>query len=34
MGIDGDLHGSAAYKKHLLRIYLKRAIDEARKPAD
>jgi len=28
--IEGDLHGSAAYKKHLLRVYLKRAIDEAR----
>jgi carbon-monoxide dehydrogenase medium subunit len=28
--IDGDLHGSAEYKKHLLRVYLKRAIDEAR----
>jgi aerobic carbon-monoxide dehydrogenase medium subunit len=28
--IEGDLHGSADYKKHLLRVYLKRAIDEAR----
>jgi aerobic carbon-monoxide dehydrogenase medium subunit len=28
--IEGDLHGSAAYKKQLLRVYLKRAIDEAR----
>jgi carbon-monoxide dehydrogenase medium subunit len=28
--IDGDLHGSADYKRHLLRVYLKRAIDEAR----
>jgi len=28
--IDGDLHGSAAYKKHLVGVYLKRAIDEAR----
>jgi aerobic carbon-monoxide dehydrogenase medium subunit len=28
--IDGDLHGSAEYKKQLLRVYLKRAIDEAR----
>ena len=28
--IDGDLHGSAAYKKQLLRVYLKRALDEAR----
>jgi aerobic carbon-monoxide dehydrogenase medium subunit len=31
--IEGDLHGSAAYKKQLIRVYLKRAIDEARKPA-
>jgi aerobic carbon-monoxide dehydrogenase medium subunit len=31
--VEGDLHGSAAYKKHLIRVYLKRAIDEARKPA-
>jgi carbon-monoxide dehydrogenase medium subunit len=28
--IEGDLHGSAAYKKQLLRVYLRRAIDEAR----
>src|SRR5262245_8888088 len=28
--IDGDLHGSATYKKQLLRVYLKRAIGEAR----
>jgi carbon-monoxide dehydrogenase medium subunit len=28
--IDGDLHGSAAYKKHLVGVYLKRAINEAR----
>jgi carbon-monoxide dehydrogenase medium subunit len=28
--IEGDLHGSAAYKRQLLRVYLKRAIDEAR----
>ena len=28
--IEGDLHGSAAYKKHLVRVYLRRAIDEAR----
>ena len=28
--IEGDLHGSAEYKKQLLRVYLKRAIDEAR----
>jgi aerobic carbon-monoxide dehydrogenase medium subunit len=30
MKIEGDLHGSAAYKKQLLKVYLKRAIDEAR----
>ena len=30
--IESDLHGSAAYKKQLLRVYIKRAIDEARKP--
>src|SRR5688500_8275109 len=30
--IEGDLHGSAEYKKQLLRIFLKRAIDEARNP--
>jgi aerobic carbon-monoxide dehydrogenase medium subunit len=29
MAIEGDLHGSAAYKKHLVGIYLKRAIQEA-----
>ena len=28
--IEGDLHGSADYKKQLLRVYLKRAMDEAR----
>jgi aerobic carbon-monoxide dehydrogenase medium subunit len=28
--IEGDLHGSAAYKKHLLGVYLKRAVNEAR----
>jgi aerobic carbon-monoxide dehydrogenase medium subunit len=28
--IDGDLHGSAAYKKHLVGVYLRRAIREAR----
>jgi carbon-monoxide dehydrogenase medium subunit len=28
--IESDLHGSADYKRHLLRIYLKRAMDEAR----
>ena len=28
--IEGDLHGSADYKRQLLRVYLKRAIDEAR----
>ena len=32
--IEGDLHGSAAYKKQLLRVYLGRTIHEARKPAD
>ena len=28
--IEGDLHGSAAYKKQLVRVYIRRAIDEAR----
>ena len=28
--IEGDLHGSAAYKRQLLQVYLRRAIDEAR----
>jgi len=28
--IESDLHGSAEYKKHLVRVYAKRAIDEAR----
>jgi aerobic carbon-monoxide dehydrogenase medium subunit len=28
--IEGDLHGSAEYKKHLVRVYASRAIDEAR----
>ena len=28
--IEGDLHGSAEYKKQLIRVYVKRAIDEAR----
>jgi len=28
--IEGDLHGSAEYKKQLLRVYLKRAMNEAR----
>ena len=28
--IEGDLHGSAEYKKQLLRVYLKRAIQQAR----
>jgi carbon-monoxide dehydrogenase medium subunit len=28
--IEGDLHGSAAYKKQLLRVYLQRAMNEAR----
>jgi aerobic carbon-monoxide dehydrogenase medium subunit len=30
--IEGDLHGSAAYKKHLIGVYLKRAVHEARNP--
>jgi aerobic carbon-monoxide dehydrogenase medium subunit len=30
LNIEGDLHGSAAYKKQLLKVYLKRAMDEAR----
>jgi carbon-monoxide dehydrogenase medium subunit len=28
--IESDLHGSAAYKEQLLRVYLKRAVHEAR----
>ena len=28
--IEGDLHGSAAYKKQLIGVYLKRAVNEAR----
>jgi carbon-monoxide dehydrogenase medium subunit len=28
--IEGDLHGSAPYKKQLIRVYLRRTIDEAR----
>jgi len=32
--IEGDLHGSAAYKKQLLRVYLARAVHEARQPVD
>lgn len=28
--IEGDLHGSADYKRHLLRVYLRRAMHEAR----
>jgi aerobic carbon-monoxide dehydrogenase medium subunit len=28
--IEGDLHGSALYKRQLLKVYLRRAIDEAR----
>jgi carbon-monoxide dehydrogenase medium subunit len=31
--IEGDLHGSAAYKKQLIRVYVKRAIHEARSAA-
>ena len=30
LNIEGDLHGSAQYKKQLVRVYVKRAIDEAR----
>ena len=30
--IESDLHGSAAYKKQLIRVYLRRTIDEARNP--
>ena len=30
LAIEGDLHGSAEYKKQLLRVYLARAIHEAR----
>jgi aerobic carbon-monoxide dehydrogenase medium subunit len=30
LDIEGDLHGSAAYKKQLIRVYVKRAIHEAR----
>ena len=33
IAIDGDLHGSAAYKKHLVGVYLRRAIHEARQPS-
>ncbi len=29
--IEGDLHGSAQYKRQLLKVYLRRAIDEARR---
>ena len=29
--IEGDLHGSAEYKRQLLKVYLRRAIDEARR---
>ena len=32
VAIEGDLHGSAAYKKHLVGVYLRRAIHEARQP--
>ena len=31
LAIESDLHGSAAYKKQLVRVYVKRAIDEARR---
>src|SRR5437762_504692 len=30
LSVEGDLHGSAAYKKQLIRVYLRRAIHEAR----
>jgi len=30
--IEGDLHGSAAYKKQLVRVYLQRTLHEARRP--
>jgi carbon-monoxide dehydrogenase medium subunit len=30
LAIESDLHGSAAYKKQLIRVYIKRAIHEAR----
>lgn len=33
IAIEGDLHGSAAYKKHLVGVYLRRAIHEARQPS-
>ena len=32
--IESDLHGSAAYKRQLIRVYVKRAIHEARHSAD
>jgi carbon-monoxide dehydrogenase medium subunit len=31
--IEGDLHGSAAYKKQLVRVYLRRTVHEARNPS-
>jgi carbon-monoxide dehydrogenase medium subunit len=31
--IESDQHGSAAYKRQLIRVYLRRAIDEARRAA-
>jgi carbon-monoxide dehydrogenase medium subunit len=30
--IESDLHGSAAYKKQLIRVYLQRTLHEARRP--
>jgi carbon-monoxide dehydrogenase medium subunit len=33
LAIESDLHGSAAYKKQLVRVYARRALHEARKPA-
>jgi carbon-monoxide dehydrogenase medium subunit len=32
LNIEGDLHGSADYKRHLVRVYLRRALHEARNP--
>lgn len=31
VAIEGDQHGSAAYKKQLIRVYLQRTVDEARR---
>jgi carbon-monoxide dehydrogenase medium subunit len=32
LNIEGDLHGSADYKRHLVQVYLRRALHEARNP--